>query len=119
MKKFLPFLLLFLFEITITNAQEQQNKNPKRIYITKFIGQDKAPIIDGKIDDAAWNIVDWDDNFIENDPDENTEPTFQTKFKIVYDAKYLYVGIRAFDDEPDKIEKGYLEEMVLTVSGSV
>jgi len=105
MKKFFPFLLFFLFVITLINAQEQQNINPKRIYFTKFLGQEKAPIIDGKVDDTAWNIVEWEDNFIEHDPDENTEPTYQTKFKIVYDAKYLYVGIRAFDSEPDKIEK--------------
>ena len=110
-------MLLFLFVIKINTAQELQNKNPKRIYITKFLGQDKAPIIDGKIDETAWNIVDWDDNFIEHDPDENTEPTLQTKFKIVYDAKYLYVGIRAFDDEPDKIEKDCLEGMNLMASG--
>ncbi len=98
-------MLLFLFVIKINTAQEQQNKNQKRIYITKFLGQDKAPTIDGKIDEIAWNIVDWNGNFIEHEPDENTEPTLQTKFKIVYDTKYLYVGIRAFDDEPDKIEK--------------
>ena len=105
MKRFFPFLLLFLFVIKINTAQEQQNKNPKRIYTTKFLGQDKAPIIDGKINETAWNIVDWNTDFIENEPDENTAPTYQTKFKIMYDTKFLYVGIIALDEEPDKIEK--------------
>ena len=32
-------------------------------------------------------------------------PSQQTKFKILYDEKNLYIAVRAFDDEPDKIEK--------------
>ena len=38
-------------------------------------------------------------------PDENTSPAQETQFKITYDSKYLYVAVRCFDTEPDKIEK--------------
>ena len=61
--------------------------------------------IDGVLDDKSWDAVAWATDFIENDPDENTSPTYQTKFKILYDSKYLYVGIRSLDNEPGKIEK--------------
>jgi len=105
MKNLLPFLLIFLYTTQFLKAQESQNKIPKRIYTTKNINQEKPPLIDGKLDDSAWNIVKWASDFIENEPDENTAPTFQTKFKIVYDAKYIYVAIRSFDNQPDKIEK--------------
>ena len=52
-----------------------------------------------------WKIVEWQTDFIENEPDENTAPTFQTKFKIIYDAKYLYIAIKALDKKPHKIER--------------
>ncbi len=105
MKNTLSFLLFFLFVFQTINAQEQQNKIPKRIYTTKFLDQEKVPVIDGILDDVSWNIVEWQTDFIENDPDENTPPTFQTKFKIVYDTKFIYVAIRAIDKAPDSIVK--------------
>jgi len=105
MKNFLSLLLFILFVFQTTNAQEQKNKIPKRIYTTKFLGQEKAPVIDGILDDASWNIVEWTGDYIENQPDENTPPTEQTQFKIVYDKKNLYIGVRAFDSQPDSIVK--------------
>ena len=44
----------------------------------------------------------WGDNFTEVYPDENTS-TELTKFKILYDQKYLYVSILALDSEPKSI----------------
>ncbi len=100
------FLLIFTFSISlIAKAQEQQTSVPKRIYTTKVVSNDNVPLIDGLLNDASWNLVEWGTDFIENEPDENTPPSYQTKFKIVYDAKYLYVAVLAFDDEPNKIEK--------------
>ncbi|MFD2567298.1 DUF5916 domain-containing protein [Pseudotenacibaculum haliotis] len=76
---------------------------PKKIYTTKPITN--PPTIDGILDDESWNTVEWGTDFVEKDPDEGTPPTYQTRFKITYDAKYLYVAIRAFDDEPELIQK--------------
>jgi len=105
MKKLLSIGILFLLVFQMAKAQDQKTPIPKRIYTTKSIKNLKAPVIDGKTDESVWNIVEWSTDFIENSPDENTPPTYQTAFKIIYDAKYLYVAIRAFDAEPDKIEK--------------
>jgi len=106
MKNLLSFLLAtFLFHPFI-NAQEEgkkQEKVPKRIYTTKALGQEKAPVIDGILEDAGWNIVEWTGDYIENQPDENTPPSEQTQFKIVYDKKNLYIGVRNFDSHPDSI----------------
>lgn len=103
--KHIVFLAMafLLFSTTHTKAQENSTTIPKRIYTTKSIGNQDAPVIDGKLTDASWDIVEWQSDFIESRPDENTPPTYQTKFKIIYDAKYLYIGIRAYDEEPDKI----------------
>jgi len=96
-------MLFFLFIYQFSYAQKSATQ--KRIYTTKAIDNLEAPTIDGVIDEKSWNLVKWDSDFIENDPDENTPPTYQTKFKIIYDAKYLYIAVRSFDEEPEKIAK--------------
>ena len=85
------------------NSQSNNDEVPKRVYTTQTIQSDDAPIIDGSINDAIWNTVEWSGGFIESDPDENTPPTEQSQFKIIYDTKYLYVALRAFDKDPDNI----------------
>ncbi|WP_411030038.1 DUF5916 domain-containing protein [Spongiimicrobium sp. 3-5] len=90
---------------TFLNAQDSTSIVPKRIYTTASIGTQKPPVIDGILDDEAWNAVIWTGDYIENQPDENTPPSQQTKFKIIYDKKFLYIGARCYDDEPDKIVK--------------
>ncbi|SFB87471.1 Carbohydrate family 9 binding domain-like [Flagellimonas taeanensis] len=103
-KNALLFILL-LTSIVELKAQDTTNVVPKKIYVTKGLGSETPPTIDGLLDDPAWNLVEWGDDFIEQRPDENTPPGQQTAFKIVYGEKSLYIGIRCFDTEPDKIVK--------------
>jgi len=86
-------------------AQDSTAVIPKKKYTTKALGSEGPPEINGVLDDPAWNLVEWAGDYIEFQPDENTSPTFQTKFKIVYDAKNLYVAFKCYDDEPEKIER--------------
>ena len=77
----------------------------KRIYTTTSVA-DKEPIsIDGVIDDAAWDAVEWTSDFVEFEPDVGTDPTEQTKMKIVYDDKNLYVAFKCYQADPSTIEK--------------
>lgn len=93
----------YIFSVYSSFTQEKKTINvSKRSYTTKAVST--AFTMDGRLDDKGWDVVEWATDFIENEPDENTPPSYQTKFKIVYDSKFLYVGIRAFDKEPDKIE---------------
>jgi hypothetical protein len=90
---------VLLASIQVMDAQIIEKKK----YTTMAIEDGRTPIIDGAMDDPVWDIVEWGGDFIEVRPDENTPPSFQTKFKIIYDAKYIYFGIRAFDAAPDSI----------------
>lgn len=78
--------------------------NGKKKYLTHHVNP-HAPAIDGILTDEAWRSVDWSDSFTQREPFEGKPPSQQTAFKILYDDKNLYVAIRAFDDEPDKIER--------------
>ncbi|MGY8915253.1 MAG: sugar-binding protein, partial [Flavobacteriales bacterium] len=97
--------VLFLLFSTILSAQTTKPTIAKRSYTTQVVSEQEAPVVDGLLDDAAWNETEWAGDFIEWRPDENNPPTFGTRFKIVYDAKNLYIGIQAFDKAPDSIEK--------------
>ncbi|MCL6274828.1 carbohydrate binding family 9 domain-containing protein [Muricauda sp. 2012CJ35-5] len=98
----LSTLLFLYFNV---QAQDSTLVVPKKIYVTAPIGEEAPPNIDGLLNDSAWNLVEWAGDYIEFIPDENTEPTDQTRFKIVYDSKFLYIGVRCYDSEPDKIVK--------------
>lgn len=74
----------------------------KRIYEAKPINP-HPPVIDGRLDDPIWKKAGWEGNFIQHEPHEGKKPSQRTSFKMLYDDKNLYIGIKAFDDQPDKI----------------
>ncbi len=94
------FLLAFTSNSFFIHAQTDTLKS----YTTNIAIQ--APQIDGILDDDAWNKVEWaGGDFRQLTPDKGKSASVQTKFKILYDAKNLYVAILALDPEPNKIAK--------------
>ena len=61
------------------------------------------PVIDGRDDDAVWATAPVIDGFRVYDPREDGEPAFRTVARVAYDARNLYVFVRAFDPHPDSI----------------
>ncbi len=103
----IAFLTLFSFLLSqhFLFAQDSTIVVPKRSYTAVPLSSENAIGIDGILDDEGWKLAKWEGDFIEWEPDENTPPSQPTKFKIVYDKKFLYVAFRCYDTEPDKIEK--------------
>ena len=99
------FLIVGIVPFLFLSAQDSTQVVPKRIYTTVSIGDNEIPEIDGTINEDVWEMAEWSGDFIERDPDENTPPSEQSKFKIVYDQKYLYVAYRCYDSNPSKIER--------------
>jgi hypothetical protein len=94
---------IILFTLSICANVNAQETISKRIYTTQLLKI--APIIDGDISDEGWNAVKWSSDFTEKTPDEGTPPTHQTKFKVMYDEKYLYIALRALDSNPELIQQ--------------
>jgi hypothetical protein len=63
----------------------------------------EPPVIDGYFDDEAWETVDWEGGFIQQEPFEGVAPAQPTWFKVLFDDNHIYVAIMAEDDEKDKI----------------
>jgi hypothetical protein len=74
-----------------------EKANPVRV--ARF---ESAPAIDGKLDEEVWKQAAVFRHFIQNRPGDLIAPSKQTEVLLGYDAKYLYVAFRAFD-EPDKV----------------
>ena len=75
----------------------------KRSYTSARISEGEIISIDGVIDENAWGIVDWTSNFTEFQPDVGTPPSEETKMKIVYDDKNIYVAFKCYDKDPEGI----------------
>lgn len=97
--------IIFFTSSFLIIAQDSTVVTPKRSYTTMPVLEENAPKIDGLLNDKGWENSEWSGNFIEWEPDENTAPSQQSKFKIIYDKKHLYIAFRCYDTEPEKIEK--------------
>ena len=61
------------------------------------------PVINGILDDEAWQSGTWAGGFTQNQPYNGSSETQRTEFKIVFDNNNLYVAIKAYDTSPDSI----------------
>lgn len=107
----LPALLLICFTHAVVaqtqgvTAKTGVNSDTFKTYMTAWV-KGEPPHIDGALNDAAWEQVEWGGgDFRQLNPDKGKPASVQTKFKILYDAKNLYVGVKCLDPEPDKIVK--------------
>jgi hypothetical protein len=97
-------LLITLSLFVVSSAFSMQAPTEKRVYNAKKINP-HPPVIDGVLDDEAWQKAEWSGDFVQRQPYEGKEPSQKTLFKVMYDDKNLYFSIRALDTEPDKIER--------------
>jgi hypothetical protein len=77
------------------------------------------PVIDGKLDDECWMTGEWAGDFIQFVPDEGAKPSQRSVVKILYDDKNIYVAMRAYEREPEKIQQyaGMRDEFVGDIMG--
>ncbi len=100
--------LPFLFFFGISTAQEPETtikSITKRSYTTTAVGTTESPKIDGELTEPAWDLVEWTSDYVEFEPDNATAPTEQTKMKITYDDKNLYVAFKCYQKDPATIER--------------
>ena len=111
MQRSILFIIVYLFIGAGANAFGGRNtddtthaalKRSLRVYYAARLAGEK-PLIDGILNDQCWNTGEWAGDFIQWVPREGAKPSQPTQFKILYDDKNIYVAVRAFDNEPDKI----------------
>ncbi len=73
------------------------------------ISPDNAPAIDGDLSDAVWAQAESVEQFYQVEPVEGAMPSQPTRAYILYDEKNLYIGVYAYDSNPDGIRRSQMQ----------
>ncbi len=94
----------FVFIIQTLKGQDTYVPLKKRVFTTKHVTTEDFKL-DGNLAESFWNDVEWETSFRTRRPTFGEIPSDSTSFKIVYDDKFIYVGLECHDDQPSTIEK--------------
>ena len=101
-------IIISLIIITLSFSEENSDGNSQHTKFTKSVTITKIlspPIIDGLLQDAAWEAIPITSDFIQDEPNNMDVPTERTDVKIVYDEHAIYIAARLYDVIPDAIIK--------------
>ena len=59
--------------------------------------------VDGELDETIWSEAPTIGNLVQQQPNPGTAPTERTEVTLLYDSNNLYIGVKAYDSEPDKV----------------
>lgn len=59
--------------------------------------------VDGVLSEQSWKLAPAATGFLQEEPNEGTPASERTEVRVLYNDKYLYVGIWAFDSDPGRI----------------
>ncbi|MCC7052114.1 MAG: carbohydrate binding family 9 domain-containing protein [Gemmatimonadaceae bacterium] len=99
--RFLLALLVACVWVPVTTAQAGDPRPAPAS--AQAIRVDRAPVLDGRDDDAAWRDAPLIDGFRQFAPAEDAPTAFRTTTRVIYDEKNIYVFVRAYDPHPDSI----------------
>lgn len=85
-----------------TSAKSGTTLPPEKSQPVRLARFDKAPVIDGKLDDEVWKQAVVLGDFYQTSPGDNIRPSKPTEMRIGYDDKFLYLAFHCYDD-PEKI----------------
>jgi len=77
-------------------------------------------VVDGRLDDAAWNSATPITTFVQQDPDESALPSERTEVRILYDDDAIYLAARMYDRTGAHGVKGVLtrrDQLLQSASG--
>lgn len=106
----LVFSLLIISFISKSSAQsrfagkEELLSTPKKY--TVFFNSE-SPKVDGKLDDVVWKNVEWTENFKDIEAERKPLPTWNTRAKMIWDDKGLYIAAELLDSHVWAYLKNY------------
>lgn len=93
-------IILFLCSLFIFEAFSQQAVEKKQ---ATAVWTNQLLEIDGVLNEEIWSQAQWLDEFVQTEPYNGREASFDTKVAILFDDNALYIGAQILDPEPDKI----------------
>jgi hypothetical protein len=59
--------------------------------------------VDGRLDEEEWRLAPVVDEFTQQEPAEGEPASERTEVRLLYNARWLFIGVRAFDSDPGGI----------------
>ena len=87
-------------------AEDAERSATKPRPTIEALRTDAAPSVDGVLDETVWQAAPRSGEFFQRQPDEFEPATEDTDVQIAYTDSTLYVAVRAYDREPEKIVAG-------------
>ncbi len=84
-----------------TNRRQPGAQEPLRTAQASRV--DRAPKMDGTLDDPLWQQATPITNFLQREPYEGQPPTERNEVRVLYDKHEVYFGITCFDSDPKGI----------------
>jgi hypothetical protein len=97
LRPFSVFVLAFFLSLPLSAADVLQ------VPAGRLPEEAEAPVLDGRVDDAAWLKVEPHATFTQQDPIEGAPATERTEVRVLFDKANVYIGIICFDSEPNRI----------------
>jgi uncharacterized protein DUF5916/cellulose/xylan binding protein with CBM9 domain len=94
---------LYSQEQQTTQRSETQAGAQEPGRTAKAIRVERAPGLDGTLNDPEWQSATPISGFLQREPFEGQAPTERTEVRILYDKHDVYFGIVCFDSDPNKI----------------
>ncbi len=88
---------------TLTLSRTTRAQTPSERYNIEPTRTAQPPRIDGVLEDAEWGNAALIDEFIQQEPSEGEPATERTVVRLMYDEHALYVGVEAYDSNPNGV----------------
>ena len=87
---------------TQTNSRDKQRRvvTQQPLRVAEAPRVDRAPRLDGTLDDPLWQLASPIGNFLQREPFEGQPPTEHTEVRILYSKHEVYFGVRCSDSDP-------------------
>jgi hypothetical protein len=108
-RQLLAALLAFALPTAASLAQESVPEGGREKSV-RIVRTATPPVIDGKLDDEAWQLAAQIDDFHEIQPTEYAPPGERTLVYLTYDADAIYIGARLYDRDPSQITARILRQ---------
>jgi hypothetical protein len=80
----------------------QTDNGGRRTMTALRLAESETVMLDGRLDEEFWSRAIPAASFIQQDPQNGRPATEPTEVRIVFDGDALYIGVTAYDSEPDR-----------------
>ncbi|MCA9320820.1 MAG: carbohydrate binding family 9 domain-containing protein [Planctomycetes bacterium] len=87
----------------LDRAVDRVNESWETTPAVEIVRTIEAPVIDGELDEEAWEGAAVVEGFRQVEPDEGGPPSESTRIRLLLDRDFIFLGIECRDRDPDGI----------------